>query len=89
MVCLLCGLILTTMNDDELATTKLWMIPYGIPELYCLTSLILFFTCFREEPLDFLLKKGENCKAEAIRVINKIYIIEGPEDSLHIYHLLS
>ena len=51
MICLFCGLPLTTMTPEQAKETNLWMITYSIPIAISTANLILFFTVFTEEPI--------------------------------------
>lgn len=76
MVCLLLGLPIAALEFDPIkaASTNLWMITYASPIVVSTINLLMMCTCFREEPLQFLLSKGR--KEEAIRLISKVYRTE-------------
>ena len=55
--CLFCGLPLVAMTEDEAKTTDFWMVTYGAPILIAILNILALLTVFREEPLEFLMKK--------------------------------
>jgi len=58
-ICLFCGLPLVAMSEEEAKTTDLWMVTYGAPILIAIFNILALLTVFREEPLEFLVKKGD------------------------------
>jgi hypothetical protein len=64
MICILCGIPLTTLTPAEAVTTDLWMLTYFVPIVSATVSIILMLLAFTFEPLNFLLARGE--KEEAL-----------------------
>ena len=59
------------MTENEAKTTDFWMVTYGAPILIAIPNILALLTVFREEPLQFLMKKGD--KEKALSAIKKIY----------------
>jgi MFS family permease len=58
MIILLCGLPLVTMTPFEMKDTWIWMISYaGLPIAFGIASLLMALTCFRDEPIKYLINK--------------------------------
>ncbi len=65
------------------------MIPYaGLPVGFGVISLILFFTCYREDSLEFLVKKGPEGEDQAFKLIYKVYNVPKGEAGLSEYEKL-
>lgn len=71
MICIFCGLPLTDLTPEEAVTTNIWMVTYIVPIIIAILTMILMLIVFVNEPLNFLLARGE--KAEALKVISKVY----------------
>jgi hypothetical protein len=53
----------------------LWRLPYACPILINALLLILLLTCFRDEPLKFLLNQGDDSRPRALKCIKEVYIL--------------
>ena len=51
------------MTPEQAGKTDIWLITYAAPILIAIFNIIMFLTVFREEPLDFLVKKNDKNKA--------------------------
>jgi MFS family permease len=72
MVCLFTGLPILDLSDAEAIATWLWMIVYGFPIATSFISILLFLFVFKEEPIDYLISKGDAME-EAKIMITKVY----------------
>jgi hypothetical protein len=79
MICLLVGIPLVDLDVPTAQATRLWMLPYGFPIIFNSISIILLLVFFREDSILFLVEQGECKKSEAIRAIERVYVVNNPD----------
>ena len=61
------------------------MIPVGSPIVIALINIVLMIFFFRDEPIEFLVLKGELSQEKAISAIKKVYRSENNDELDVIY----
>jgi MFS family permease len=71
-------------DSTQLQQSKFWMIIYGSQVPLQILTLVLYAFFFKEEPIDFSVKRGD--KRQAISLISKVYSSYSKEDHEAIYY---